>query len=269
MKMLKLSFSAILFFLTTILYAQDFSGNYNAHNSSNGTKITITFNQNSKGLVSGELILNHNEKYKLEGKIEEDGGESYLTGSIVGGDEHSFFEAYREENQLIFTWVPSDGDNQPDYMSAIDIVLDKSNSSNNNLGSEQTDTYKNYSENYKGNDNKTSDNNQRDPMLVGSWRYSKSYVSGDFSMVTEKYMEVRPDGAYSYGNGKVAGGGNSGSFGSGGDDVITGKWRTENGIIYIDEGGYGNWVPYSGYYVEGNRLMLKFNDGSKEIWERL
>ena len=154
-------------------------------------------------------------------------------------------------------------------MSAIDVVLDKSNSSNNNLGSEQTDTYKNYSENYKGNNNKTSDNYQRDPMLVGSWRYSKSYTSGDFSMVTEKYMEVRPNGTYSYGNGKVAGGGNSGSFGTEGGDVITGKWRTKNGIIYIDEGGYGNWVPYSGYYVEGNSLMLKFSDGSQEIWKRL
>jgi hypothetical protein len=263
-------FFTLFLFGSVVLIAQDFSGTYNAYNSSNGTKITITFNQNSNGLVSGELMLNDNERYKLNGKIEKDEGESYLTGSIIGGNEHSFFEAYIEESQLIFTWVPSDGNNQPDYMSAIDVVLDKSNSSNNNLGRGQTDTYKNYSENYNDNNNKKSDNYQRDPMLVGAWRYSKSYVSGGFSMVTEKYMQVRSDGTYSYGDGKVAGGGNSGSFNSGdGGDVVTGKWRTENGIIYIDEGGYGNWVPYSGYYVEGNRLMLKFSDGSKEIWERL
>ncbi|MEJ2196513.1 MAG: hypothetical protein P8X73_16890 [Ignavibacteriaceae bacterium] len=268
--MLKLSFLAILFFLSIILSAQDFSGMYNAYNSSNGTKITITLNQNPNGLVSGELILNDNQKYKLNGKIEEDEGESYLTGSIIGEDENSFFEAYSEENQLIFTWVPSDRNNQPNYMAAIDILLDKSSSSNNNFENRQTDTYKNYSENYNDNDNKKSDNYQRDPMLVGAWRYSKSYVSGDFSMVTERYMEVRADGTYSYSDGKVAGGGNSGSFNSGnGGDVITGKWRTENGIIYIDENGYGNWVPYSGYYVEGNRLMLKFSDNSKEIWERI
>jgi hypothetical protein len=263
--------SVLVLFGSEILFAQDFSGTYNAYNQSNGTKIVINFNQNSDGLVSGELILNDNERYKLNGKIEKDEGESYLTGSMVGGNEHSFFEAYMEGNQLIFTWVPSDGNNQPDYMSAVDVVLDKSNSSNNNLGSGQTDMYKNYSGNYsnKNNKDKTSDNYQRDPMLVGSWRYSKSYVSGDFSMVTERYMEVRPDGTYSYGDGKVAGGGNSGSFGSNGGDVITGKWRTKNGIIYIDEGGYGNWVPYSGYYVEGNSLMLKFSDGSQEIWKRL
>jgi hypothetical protein len=26
--------------------------------------------------------------------------------------------------------------------------------------------------------------------------------------------------------------------------------------------------PYSGYYIEGNTLMLKFNNGSRELWYR-
>lgn len=267
MHILKILLTLVLFG-STILIAQNFSGTYNAYNSSNGTKITINLRQNSSGLVSGELILNDNEKYKLKGKIETDEGESYLTGSIIERDRHSFFEAYLEENQLIFDWIPDNGRNQPDYNSAVEVEFSKGNLSNNLYGREQNRT-NDYSQEYdKSKDNSRENSSQRDPALVGFWRYTKSYTSGDFSMVTEKYMEVRTDGTYSYGNGKVAGGGNSGSFGSGGGDVITGKWRTENGIIYIDEGGYGNWVPYSGYYVEGNSLMLKFNNGEKEIWHR-
>lgn len=257
-----------ILFLTDFLLAQDFSGIYHAYNSSNGTKITINFNQNSSGLVSGALILNDNEKYKLKGKIEQDEGESYLTGSIIGGNENSFFEAYLEENQLIFDWIPDDGRNQPYYNSAVEVVFNRGNLPNNHYGSEQNKTDEYSQGNNRNQDNAHDNSYQRDPALAGFWRYTKSYASGDFSMVTEKYMEVRPEGTYSYGNGKVAGGGNSGSFGSGGGDVITGKWRTENGIIYIDEGGYDNWVPYSYYYVEGNSLMLKYNSGSKEIWHR-
>lgn len=258
-------------FASTFLAAQDFSGTYHAYNPSNGIRVTLNLNQNSKSLVSGNLILNDNDTYEIEGKVEEYYGEAGLVGTIRKESELSFFEAYLEANQLIFTWIPSDGSNQPDYDSAIDVVLDKTNSSDKNLGREQTEMYEDYSE--KNNANNTqhkNENYQRDPALVGLWRYSESYTSGDFSMVTQRFLEVRPDGTYSYGKGQVAGGGNSGSFDSGrGGDVITGKWRTENGMIYIDEGGYGNWVPYSGYYVEGNSLMLKFNNGAKEIWERL
>lgn len=260
--------SVLVLFASAVLCAQDFSGTYSAYNQSNGTKITMTLSQNSGDVVFGELILNSSERYKLNGKLVKDQGESYLKGSITGEDEHSFFEAYLEENQLIFDWIPNDGTNQPDYNSAVEVVFNKGNLMNNNYGREQNKMDDN-SQRYSKNQNSSKNNRyQIDPALVGSWRYSKSYVSGDFSMVTEKYMEVRPDGTYSYGNGKVAGGGNSGSFDSNRGDIITGKWGTENGIIYIDEGGYGNWIPYSGYYVQGNSLMLKFNDGSKEIWKR-
>jgi len=58
----------------------------------------------------------------------------------------------------------------------------------------------------------------------------------------------------------------SGNINSGGGDVTRGQWRTQNGVIYINE-GYG-WEAYSGHYVEGNSMLLKFDDGSKQLWER-
>lgn len=106
-----------------------------------------------------------------------------------------------------------------------------------------------------------------DPNLVGLWRYTESYVSGDFSAVTEWKMQLNADGTYLYGDGNLAGGGNAGSFNSGGGDVSRGRWKVQQGIIYIDE-GYG-WSAYSGYYLEGNRLMLKFENGKNQVWHRI
>lgn len=80
---------------------------------------------------------------------------------------------------------------------------------------------------------------------------------------------INTDGIYSYGSGKVAGVGSSSSFNPGnGVDVVNGKWRTENRLLYIEENS-GQWKLYSGYYIEGNKLMLKFNNGSREIWDRM
>ena len=257
----------VVFLIFTTSEAQNFTGKYIAFNSSNGIEILLDINQGRSSNVSGKLILNGNDTYLIEGKVDDYDGESILTGSINKGSDISFFEAYIEVSQLVFTWVPVDKNAQPDYYSAIEVIFDREEANNEGYSNQQDRSKQNSSDhNY---DRTQKANIQRDSYLVGLWRYTDSYTSGDFSMVTEKYMEVRMDGTYSYGNGKVAGGGNSGSFGSGGGDVITGNWRTENGIIYIDEGGYGNWIPYSGYYIEGNSLMLKFENGSREIWNRV
>lgn len=265
--MLKINFlSALVLIFFSSLDAQNFSGKYSAYNPANGIKVSINLNQKTAGSVTGELILNDNDIYNIQGMIDEQYGYYTLRGTIIKENDRSFFEAYLEYNQLFFTWLPADASNQPDYNAAIDVVLNKEGVTNS-----ENNMYNDYSfnENYPNQNGKESENYQRDPSLVGLWHYSDSYTSGDFSMTTEKYMEVRMDGTYSYGNGRVIGGGDAGSFDSGNDgsDLLTGRWRTENGIIYIDE-GYGNWTPYCGYYVEGNTLMLKFNDGSKELWYR-
>ena len=253
----------MILFCTVSLFAQDFSGSYMVTNPANGNSVKINLNQNSSGQISGQLILNNSDNYDIQGKLDED---EEAEGTIRKGNETSFFEAFIEDQQLYFTWIPAKG-NQPDYNSAIDVVLSKVNSS---FESKQKLTDENNAvKNNKSKKQISVDNYEYDPMLVGLWRSSNSYTSGDFGMVSEKYLEIRPDGTYSYGNGRVIGGGNAGSFDSGrGGDVITGKWRTENRIIFIDEAGSGNWVPYSGYYVEGNSLLLKFVNGSKEIWHR-
>ena len=75
------------------------------------------------------------------------------------------------------------------------------------------------------------------------------------------------DGSYTYGDTEIAGGDQGSSFYSGGNSGHeTGQWKTEKGVIFINE-GYG-WQSYAEYYVEGNSMLFTFSDGSKQLWER-
>ena len=105
-----------------------------------------------------------------------------------------------------------------------------------------------------------------DQRLIGHWLHSKSYVSGDFSMASQLRMILKADGTYLYGDSKVAGGGSSGSFSSDGGDMAEGRWKTENKIIYVNDGS--GWVAYANYLISGNDMMFKFDNGEKQMWGR-
>ncbi|GIV60121.1 MAG: hypothetical protein KatS3mg043_1210 [Rhodothermaceae bacterium] len=114
---------------------------------------------------------------------------------------------------------------------------------------------------------------ERDPALVGTWRKSETMVSGDASLVSEVFMEIRADGTFSQGNARVmAGGANPwGSWGAdsgSSGDTVTGQWRTQGRIIQIFAPQIGQWVSIARYYVEGNKLLLYLSDGSRELWYR-
>lgn len=107
-----------------------------------------------------------------------------------------------------------------------------------------------------------------DPQLVGRWRHTDTYVSGDFSAATDKFLTILPDGSYRIGEGTFAGGTGDVSGVSSGGDVVTGRWRTQGNIIYIQEGGSG-WEPYARYYIERGTLMFTFANGKRQLWDRV
>ena len=108
---------------------------------------------------------------------------------------------------------------------------------------------------------------ERDQRLVGAWSYTDSYTSGEYSFATQWRLIINPDGTYIYGDGRVVGGGPgvSGDSGGGGD-VTRGQWKTQNKVIYINE-GYG-WQSYAAYITDGGSLLMTFDDGSKQLWKR-
>jgi hypothetical protein len=107
-----------------------------------------------------------------------------------------------------------------------------------------------------------------DDALVGTWRYTDTYVSGDFSVATDYFMQFDPDGRAYVTDGRTAGGNFNASFDSGAGDVHQATWKAENKVLYFSDGTSG-WQAYATYYAEPARMMLTYNNGKKQVWEKL
>lgn len=108
----------------------------------------------------------------------------------------------------------------------------------------------------------------RDDRLPGLWRYTESYVSGEYSFATDYFIQFKSNGILLVTDGRTAGGGPTSSLDTGDGDTHQGWWKTENKTLYTKEEG-GQWTVYAKYYVEGNTMMFTFNNGNKQVWERL
>jgi hypothetical protein len=110
-----------------------------------------------------------------------------------------------------------------------------------------------------------------DQRFIGSWVHTNTYVSGDFSAASEKYVQFNADGTFAHSNGRVVGGGNSGSFNSGGGNETThGRWQIQDKTLYYLADGTNNWEAYGhyGFTDDGQTMRIVFGNGNKELWER-
>ncbi|MEM7682419.1 MAG: hypothetical protein AAF288_10735 [Planctomycetota bacterium] len=109
---------------------------------------------------------------------------------------------------------------------------------------------------------------QRDPVLAGRWRHTDTQVSGSFSMASDTWLEITPDGRFQMTSGGSGAGGSAGSITTGGGEVLaTGQWMTRDRIVYVRDAG-GAWEPYARYYVEDGTLMFTYANDSRELWYR-
>ncbi|MEO6133186.1 MAG: hypothetical protein ABIQ02_15195 [Saprospiraceae bacterium] len=118
-----------------------------------------------------------------------------------------------------------------------------------------------------GSTNPSARDSQHDPSLVGNWRHTESYVSGEFSFATDWQMQINPDGSFIYSEGRTAGGGPDASMDSGDGKVERGNWKSEKRVMWISDGS--GWQAYAEYYRENNYLMFTFNNGKKQVWEKI
>ena len=108
-----------------------------------------------------------------------------------------------------------------------------------------------------------------DPQLVGRWRFTSTYVSGEFSAASDTWFILSGDGTYAYGGGKVGAGDASASAVTGDGDFERGRWRAEDRILYLATGDAGApWQRLGRYYADGERMMLTYDNGNKKVWER-
>lgn len=106
-----------------------------------------------------------------------------------------------------------------------------------------------------------------DPALVGTWVHNESYTSGTFSAARQEVITLTADGRVIQGAGRVIGGGDAGSFDSGGGQggQLVARWSTANRVLYLHEGA--GWYPLGGYVVDARNAMIKGASGNK-LWSR-
>ncbi len=230
------------------------NGNFNG--SINGTQSVLTIQQSGstlKGQINAQGYI-----YNLEGTFSGNQSHGKVTDSGTGGvlDYSATLSGSRVSMTLTFVDQFGQQGQLPLSFERTTVAQPQGMSNGgNNPGS------------LGGSAGQQEESIQRDPNLIGGWRHTESYTSGEFGMVSEWYLNINADGSYTYGDGKVAGGGDGYSFDSGdGGSRSTGQWKTENSVVYINE-GYG-WQAYARYYVEGASMMFTFGDGSKQLWER-
>ena len=109
---------------------------------------------------------------------------------------------------------------------------------------------------------------QRDPSLVGRWRYTSTYVSGSFSVATDQWLILAADGTCST-DANMAGGGADSSFTASGGDAPVGRWRSEGRVLYVSDSPNEEPQALARYYVEDGRMLLTYGNGNKKVWERV
>lgn len=239
------SFLLTLSLLPFCLSAQGISGEYFT-TTANG-EVVLTLTSAGQSQYSGLMIDDNGDHFALNGEAADAG----VFGTITVREGAVLYFAVQPEGQgVTFFLIPSDIFGQPDSDNATSFAMQRRGATA-----------------AKPPVTAAKVEGQRDQRLVGNWLRSESYTSGEYSFASQWRLILQADGTYLYGDTKVAGGGPGTSAVSGDGGYTRGQWKTENGVIYINENGSG-WQAYAGYYVEGNSLLLKFGDGSKQVWSR-
>ena len=108
-----------------------------------------------------------------------------------------------------------------------------------------------------------------DPRLVGTWVGQTMISSGDASMASEQFLVFRADGSYAYGTGRSVAGGSGWSFEGGGGATEQGRWRSEDGLLYL-AGPDGQWKRIGRYGMteDGQTMRIIYDAGGRKLWSR-
>jgi hypothetical protein len=108
-----------------------------------------------------------------------------------------------------------------------------------------------------------------DSRLVSLWRYSTSYVSGEFTAVSEEFMSLDADGSCWLGAGRAMAGDAATSGDSGRGARTPCEWRSADQVLYLRDPG-GEWLSVGRYAVDdGEGVMLQYlPNGDRRLWYR-
>jgi hypothetical protein len=105
-----------------------------------------------------------------------------------------------------------------------------------------------------------------DGRLIGHWRHTYTRVSGGVSIAIDYWLWLDPDGTCTRFS-KMAGGDDGIGFESASDRTV-GRWKTADKALYASGSPDGEPRLLGRYQVSGGTMLLTYNNGDKEIWER-
>ena len=113
---------------------------------------------------------------------------------------------------------------------------------------------------------------QLDAQLAGRWRHAwgggEAGAGADATTAAETWLVLNPDGSVQYGKSKSSLGDASGIPITEEDGGFAGKWRTTDRTLHVMPDGHARWAPYAQYQIDGDKLLLTFNDGSRQVYSR-
>lgn len=105
-----------------------------------------------------------------------------------------------------------------------------------------------------------------DAKLIGSWRYTEVNNTNDFSVATDYFLMLNKEGTFVYKIGESDGEGDAGNFSSGSNESHNGNWKSIHNAIYLQEAE--EWKLFAKYSIDGNLLLLEFENGQKQTWNK-
>jgi hypothetical protein len=94
--------------------------------------------------------------------------------------------------------------------------------------------------------------------------------SGDASMTSEERLVFRAGGSYARGSGRAVAVGSGWSYdgGSGGPGE-QGRWRTEDGVLFLARAD-GAWrrIGRYGMTEDGRTMRITYDRGGRRLWSR-
>jgi hypothetical protein len=108
-----------------------------------------------------------------------------------------------------------------------------------------------------------------DARLVGAWSGQTLITNGDASMASEEFLVFRADGSYTRGSGRAVAGGSGWSYEGGGGPAEQGRWRTEDGVLFL-AGAQGPWrrIGRYGMTEDGQTMRITYDRGGRKLWTR-
>ncbi|MCB0843657.1 MAG: hypothetical protein KDE26_10425 [Bacteroidetes bacterium] len=241
-------------FSSNILNMMDspFDGTYTG--TINETPVSLTLKSNGAN-ISGKIDA-EGYIYQLEGKISGNKSTGKFSDPKAGGVMDYEANLSGKNLHLILTF-PNPNNGQTERLDFYFTKVSSSTQTKPNVSSSQPHSV---------------NPSELDSRLFGTWEHTETYISGQFSSVTQVFMKINSDGTYLYGNARVMAGGNNSWGSTSGDtgqsnDMVRAYWKAQNSIIYVSQDGR-SWNPYANYYTEPGRLLFKFGDGSNQLWNK-